>query len=80
MNKYKVTGCYTISFTAEVIADSEDEAIEIAEDFNMSEGCDGSIFCYDPETEVTLAADGMIFDVEAELLETDVDVEDDDYY
>ena len=78
MNKYKVTGQYTISFTAEIIADSEEEAIEIAEDFNMSEGCDGSIFCYDPETEVTLSADGCIFDVEAELLETNV--EDDDHY
>lgn len=79
MNKYKVTGCYTISFTAEVIADSEDEAVDIAHDFDITESCDGSIFCYDPETEVILAADGCIFDVEAELLETDVEVEDDDY-
>lgn len=42
-------------------------AEEMAEDINIVEGINGSIFAEDNQTE--LCADGTIFDVEVELIE-----------
>ena len=78
MKKYKVKGLYTISFEAEVEAESGEEAIEIAEDFYITESIDNCIFCADTDVDVQLYADGMIRDVEAEYI-GEGDDEDDEY-
>ena len=73
MAKYKVTGCYTISFEMEVEADSREEAEELGYNLNIEEEWNGqSVFTDD---DATLNADGTIFDVEAELLEGEEDEE-----
>jgi hypothetical protein len=73
MKKYKVTGCYTISFEMEVEADSREEAEEMGYNLNIEEEWNGqSVFT---EDDATLNADGTIFDVEVELLEGEEDEE-----
>ena len=60
MAKYKVTGCYTISFEMEVEADSREEAEEIGYNLNIENEWNGqSVFTND---DAELNADGTIFD------------------
>lgn len=77
MNKYKVHGEYTISFDVEVVAESEEEAISIAEDINITETCNNCIMA-DPieDKEVTLNADGMIENVTADYIGKEEDYAD----
>lgn len=79
MNRYKVSGEYTISFDVEVLAESEEEAIEKAEDIDFWESANNGIFADDLEEEtVSLNADGMVDNVVAECLEENVETDDDD--
>ena len=66
MNKYKVTGLYTISFEMEVEAENRDEAMEIAEDVGIHTGYPGNLVFSD---EAKLEADGYPRDIEVELIE-----------
>ena len=78
-NRYQVSGEYTISFDAEIIAESEDEAIQIAEDLYFWESANGGIFVDEDGTEsISLNADGMIDNVVAECLEEDIEDEEED--
>lgn len=77
MNKYKVTGLYTISFEMEVEAESREEAEEMGMDLDIKTEWNGnSVFVDYGEAE--LNADGTIFGVEVELLEGEEDEEEDD--
>lgn len=77
MNKYKVTGLYTISFEMEVEANSREEAEEIGMDLDIKTEWNGnSVFVDDGEA--YLNADGTIFGVEVELLEGEEDEEEDE--
>ena len=68
MNKYKVTGFYTISFEMEVEAENREEAEQMGLDVDIQTEWNGnSVFVRDHN--VDLNADGMPFDVEVELLE-----------
>jgi hypothetical protein len=68
MNKYKVTGLYTISFEMEVEAESREEAEEMGMELDIETEWNGnSVFVYD--SNVDLNADGTVFNVEVELLE-----------
>ena len=68
MNKYKVTGLYTISFEMEVEAESREKAEEKGFDLDIQTEWNGqSVFVDYGEAE--LNADGTVFDVEVELLE-----------
>lgn len=79
MNRYTVSGEYTISFDAEILAESEDEAIEIAEGLNFWESANGGIFVDEDGTEnISLNADGMIDNVLAECLEENIEEEEED--
>lgn len=77
-NKYHVTGTYTISFDVDVIAENEDEAEEMARDIYFWESANNGIFA-DPieDEEVSLNADGMVDDVDVELVEENVETDDD---
>lgn len=66
MNKYKVTGLYTISFEMEVEAENIDEAMEMAEHVDISTGYPGNIVFSE---EAQLEADGYPRDIEVELIE-----------
>lgn len=77
MNKYKVTGLYTISFEMEVEAENREEAEEMGMDLDIKTEWNGnSVFVDYGEAE--LNADGTIFGVEVELLEGEEDEEEDD--
>jgi hypothetical protein len=77
MNKYKVTGLYTISFEMEVEANSREEAEEMGYDVDIDTEWNGnSVFTHDED--VALCADGMPRDIEVELLEGEEDEEEDD--
>lgn len=70
MGKYKVTGLYTISFEMEVEADSIEEAEEIGHNLDVETEWNGnSVFVEYGKAE--LNADGMPFDVQAELIMED---------
>lgn len=74
MNKYKVHGEYTISFDVEVIAESEDDAENIADGINFWESTTNCI-CADPledGDEPSLNADGIVEVTEIELIEEDI--------
>ncbi len=74
MNKYKVTGLYTISFEMEVEANSREEAEEMGMELDIETEWNGqSVFVYDSNVE--LNADGTVFDVEVELFEGEEDEE-----
>lgn len=74
MNKYIVHGEYTLSFDVEVLAESEEDAIQIGEDLYFWESSNNGIFC---DGDVELNADGMVDNVSAKLKEEDVDDESD---
>ena len=77
MNKYKVTGLYTISFEMEVEANSREEAEEMGCEFEPETEWNGkSVFTNEPNVE--LSADGMARDIAVELLEGEEDEEEDD--
>ena len=77
MNKYKVTGLYTISFEMEVETENREEAEEMGMDLNIRTEWNGnSVFVDYGEAE--LNADGTVFGVEVELLEGEEDEEEDD--
>lgn len=66
MNKYKVTGLYTISFEMEVEAENREEAEEMGYDLNIQTEWNGnSVFCDEAE----LNADGYPRDIEVELID-----------
>ena len=68
MNKYKVTGLYTISFEMEVEANNREEAEEKGLELDIQTEWDGnSVFVNYGEAE--LNADGTVFDVEVELID-----------
>ncbi len=70
MNKYRVHGEYTISFDVEVVAESEEEAISLAENINITETCNNNCIMADSieYKEVTLNVDGMIENVTADYI------------
>ena len=77
MNKYKVTGLYTISFEMEVEAENREEAEAMGMELDIKTEWNGnSVFVDYGEAE--LNADGTIFGVEVELLEGEEDEEEDD--
>ena len=78
-NKYHVTGTYTISFDVDIIAEDEDEAIDMANDIYFQEAANNGIYA-DPieDEEVQLNADGIIDDVNAELIEENVETDEDE--
>jgi hypothetical protein len=77
MNKYKVTGLYTISFEMEVEANSREEAEEMGMEVDFETEWTGkSVFTN--ESNIDMSADGMTFGVEVELLEGEEDEEEDD--
>jgi len=77
MNKYKVTGLYTISFEMEVEAENREEAEEMGMDLDIKTEWNGNSVFVD-YGEAYLNADGTIFGVEVELLEGEEDEEEDD--
>ena len=68
MNTYKVTGLYTISFEMEVEAESREEAEEMGYALDIQTEWSGNSVFVDPG-EAELSADGMVFDVEVELID-----------
>ena len=67
MNTYKVRGYYTISFEMEVEANSREEAEEMGYELNIETEWNGSsVFTND---DAQLSADGMVRDVEVELID-----------
>lgn len=67
MNKYKVTGLYTISFEMEVEANSREEAEEKGLSIDIDTEWNGnSVFTRD---DATLSADGIPRDIEVELID-----------
>ena len=75
MNKYKVTGLYTISFEMEVEANSREEAEEMGLEVDFETEWTGkSVFTY--ESNIDMNADGMTFGVEVELLEGEEEEDD----
>lgn len=74
MNKYKVTGFYTISFEMEVEAESREEAEQMGYDLDIQTEWNGnSVFVDYGKAE--LNADGTVFDVETELIESEEEEE-----
>ena len=70
MNKYKVTGFYTISFEMEVEAENREEAEEMGVELDLQTEWNGnSVFVRDQD--IDLNADGTPFGIEVELLEGD---------
>ena len=67
MNNYKVTGLYTISFEMEVEAENREEAEEIGYSLDIHTEWDGNSVFVDRGA-AELNADGMVFDVEVELI------------
>ena len=76
MNKYRVKGLYTISFTKEVEAKSREEAEDMAYDIYIKTEWNGNSVFVDDDTE--LCADGEIRDVEVELIEGSEDEDDEE--
>ena len=77
MNKYKVSGLYTISFEMEVEAENREEAEEMGMELDIdTEWTGNSVFVRDDNA--TLSADGTVFGVEVELLEGEEEEEEDD--
>ena len=75
MNKYKVTGLYTISFEMEVEAENREEAEAMGMELNIqTEWTGDSVFVEPGDAE--LNADGMVFGVEVELLEGEEEEDD----
>ena len=75
MNKYKITGLYTISFEMEVEADNREEAEEKGYNIDIKEEWNGnSVFCDDAD----LSADGTPFNIKVELIEGVEDDEEED--
>lgn len=73
MNKYKVTGLYTISFEMEVEAENRDEAEEMGLSIDIETEWNGnSVFARD---EAELNADGTPFDIRVELIDGEEDEE-----
>jgi hypothetical protein len=68
MNTYKVRGLYTISFEMEVEAESREEAENMGYDLYIQTEWNGQSVFVDPG-EATLEADGMAFDISAELID-----------
>lgn len=68
MNTYKVRGLYTISFEMEVEAENREEAEEIGYSLDIQTEWNGRSVFVDPG-EAELEADGMVFDVSAELID-----------
>ena len=67
MNKYKVTGLYTISFEMEVEAENRDEAEEMGLSLDIETEWNGnSVFVRD---DAELNADGIPFDIRVELID-----------
>lgn len=67
MNTYKVRGLYTISFEMEVEAENREEAEEMGYDLYIETEWNGrSVFTHG---NAELNADGIVFDVEAELID-----------
>lgn len=67
MNTYKVKGLYTISFEMEVEAENREEAEAKGYELSIETEWNGnSVFTND---DAELNADGMIFDVEVELID-----------
>lgn len=67
MNKYKVTGLYTISFEMEVEANSREEAEEMGYNLDIQTEWNGnSVFTND---DAQLCADGMPRNIEVELID-----------
>ena len=79
MNKYTVSGTYTISFTTSVVAETEEDAESKALCIDFWESANGGIFADSSESyqcDVELSADGCVENVEVELEEENVEVED----
>lgn len=75
MNKYKVTGLYTISFEMEVEAESREEAEAMGMEVDFETEWTGkSVFTN--ESNIDMNADGMTFGVEVELLEGEEEEDD----
>lgn len=75
MNKYKVTGLYTISFEMEVEANSREEAEEMGLELDIdTEWTGNSVFVRD--NNASLCADGTVFGVAVELLEGEEEEDD----
>ena len=75
MNTYKVRGLYTISFEMEVEANSREEAEEMGMELDIKTEWNGnSVFVDYGEAE--LNADGIVFDVEVELIDGEEEEED----
>ena len=70
MNKYKVTGFYTISFEMEVEAENIEEAQEMAENVGIHTGYPGNIVFSD---EAQLEANSYPREIEVELIEGEED-------
>ena len=68
MNTYKVRGLYTISFEMEVEAENYEEAEQMGYNLNIQTEWNGNSVFVDPG-EAELEADGMVFDVEIELID-----------
>lgn len=68
MNTYKVTGLYTISFEMEVEAESREEAEERGYNLYIQTEWNGQSVFVEPG-EAELDADGMPFDISAELID-----------
>ena len=68
MNTYKVTGLYTISFEMEVEAESREEAEEMGYNLYVQTEWNGQSVFVEPG-EAELEADGMPFNVNAELID-----------
>ena len=75
MNTYKVRGYYTISFEMEVEANSREEAEEMGYELNIETEWNGSsVFTND---DAQLSADGMVRDVEVELIDGEEEEDED---
>lgn len=77
MNTYKVRGLYTISFEMEVEAENREEAEEMGYELDIKTEWNGNSVFVDYD-EAELNADGMIFDVEVELIDGEEDGEEDE--
>lgn len=75
MNKYKVTGLYTISFEMEVEAESREEAEEMGYEVDFETEWTGKSVFTD-EDNINMSADGMARDIEVELLEGEEEEDD----
>lgn len=76
MNKYKVTGLYTISFEMEVEAKNREEAEEMGLSIDIETEWNGnSVFARD---EAELNADGTPFDIRVELIDGEEEEDEED--